>query len=491
MSLYRTYRPQNFADVVGQEHIVTTLENAAKQGQLSHAYLFAGSRGTGKTSVARILAKHVLTQGITDDLLRNHLLTAVEEGSLVDLLEIDAASNRGIDDVRDLISKIAFPPSVATAKVYIIDEVHMLTKEAFNALLKTLEEPPPYAYFILATTELHKVPVTIQSRCQCFPFRRIREDDIIRRLQYIADQEKIEIDRDALRVIARHVEGGLRDAVSLLDQLRSLEHAVTPDDVEARIGSTGDTHAEAILAAVNTGDAAGILEHVRALEESGASLEHVLRQLLTRVRAMLRSDIESGADGAREQMLLDGLLQTVRDVRQSPVPGLAFEAGLLRLLNREERATSSFFGGLFGGKARTAEPAPAPVAAAPAETPEPTVDVKSALVEAPELSLESLQSQWDAIVAQTTPASVKMSLKSGQLSKLEGAKVVVAFSTEFHRDTVAKTEASRKVEEVMERIFKRNLRLACVLQSESQIAAAVSTQDDSINLADAAAEIFS
>ena len=202
MSLYRAYRPKSFADVTGQEHVVTTLESAAKHGKLAHAYLFAGTRGTGKTTCARILAKTMLTASIADPVLRTHVETAVDEGNLVDCTEIDAASNRGIDDIRDLLGKIQFTPVVASAKVYIIDEVHMLTKEAFNALLKTLEEPPSYAYFILATTELHKIPATIQSRCQRFQFRQIREEDIVRRLQYIADQEHITVERPALRAIA-------------------------------------------------------------------------------------------------------------------------------------------------------------------------------------------------------------------------------------------------------------------------------------------------
>ena len=194
MSLYLTYRPLSFADVTGQDHVVTTLEQAAQKGKLAHAYLFAGNRGTGKTSVARILAKTMMMQGIEDETMQKQIKKGVEEGSIVDLLEIDAASNRGIDDIRDLIEKIQFSPVVCNAKVYIIDEVHMLTKEAFNALLKTLEEPPAYAYFILATTERNKIPTTIQSRCQCFPFRNIRDEDIVRRLQFIADSEKIEAD---------------------------------------------------------------------------------------------------------------------------------------------------------------------------------------------------------------------------------------------------------------------------------------------------------
>src|SRR3989338_259292 len=238
MSLYRTYRPKTFAEVVGQEHIVKTLEQAVLQDKVAYAYLFSGPRGTGKTSIARILAKMLLTKDVADEKIQKQILKAVEEDSLVDVLEIDAGSNRGIDDIRDLIEKVQFSPVVASAKIYIIDEVHMLTKEAFNALLKTLEEPPAYAYFTLATTEINKVPATIQSRCQRFPFRHVREEDIIRHLQFIADREKIVIDRAALRAVAHHAQGGMRDAISLLYQVRSIEK-IGIEDIQERIGESG------------------------------------------------------------------------------------------------------------------------------------------------------------------------------------------------------------------------------------------------------------
>ena len=206
MSLYGKYRPKTFADVAGQNHIVETLNQALKQDKFAHAYLFAGIRGTGKTSVARLLAMSLLTKNITDPILAEHIRKAAEDGNLVDLTEIDAASNNGVDNIRDLIEKIQFTPVVAGAKVYIIDEVHMLSKGAFNALLKTLEEPPAYAYFILATTELHKIPATIQSRCQRFLFKHIHEDDVVGRLRFIADAETMSIDDAALRAIVDAVE---------------------------------------------------------------------------------------------------------------------------------------------------------------------------------------------------------------------------------------------------------------------------------------------
>jgi len=507
MALYRKYRPQSFTDVVGQDHIVTTLEQAAKQDKLAHAYLFAGSRGTGKTSVARILAKIIMINGIDDEKLQKQICQGVEEGNIVDLLEIDAASNRGIDDIRDLVEKIQFSPVIATAKVYIIDEVHMLTKEAFNALLKTLEEPPDYAHFILATTELNKIPSTIQSRCQCFPFRAIREEDIIQRLQFIADQESITIDRDALRAIAHHVEGGLRDAISLLDQMRSLEKITLPD-VQQRIGNTGHEYIDDIFVALQKKDTESLLQSVRKLEENGVSIENFIRQLLAVVRQRLHEAIGKKKPTKDIVMVLDILLDAIRDMRISPVSGLVLESALLSICNRDEKVGKNE--DLFAVEEKDEkEEAKKPAdkekksekkkeevkeeikeeSEDDAPTEEAENDTSDAIVEARELSLESLQEVWSDIVSETKPAPVKMSLKNGHIEALDNSKVTIAFSSSFHRDTVAKIEASHTVEDIMERIFKRKLRLECVLD-KGQEQETDDTEESTVNLAEAAAEIF-
>ncbi len=239
-ALYRRWRSQTFEEVVGQEHVTLTLRNALRDGRMSHAYLLTGPRGTGKTSTARILAKAI--NCLDDDVQarpcnRCHICTAISEGRLLDLIEIDAASNRGIDEIRDLREKISFRPNEARYKVYIIDEVHMLTKEAFNALLKTLEEPPGHAVFVLATTEPDRVPETVRSRCQRFDFHRIPTREIVEHLSEILKAEGAHADADALVAVARRATGSMRDAVSLLDQLLSYgDTSLTLARVEGVLG---------------------------------------------------------------------------------------------------------------------------------------------------------------------------------------------------------------------------------------------------------------
>ncbi|HHX76121.1 MAG TPA: DNA polymerase III subunit gamma/tau, partial [Acholeplasmataceae bacterium] len=234
VALYRTYRPKFFKDVFGQKVIVQTLQNALLNEKFAHAYLFSGPRGTGKTSVAKIVAKtlNCLEAPVSEPCGQCDVCLGVDRGDVPDIIEIDAASNNGVDEIRDLRDKVKYAPSIGKYKVYIIDEVHMLTQAAFNALLKTLEEPPKYVVFILATTEPHKVPSTILSRCQRFDFKNIEMSDIESNLRKIIQTENLKITDDALTAIARTAEGGMRDALSLLDQVVSFTNdKITEDDV--------------------------------------------------------------------------------------------------------------------------------------------------------------------------------------------------------------------------------------------------------------------
>lgn len=235
-ALYRAYRPQTFMDVGGQEHIIKTLENAVKNKKIAHAYLFAGPRGTGKTSVAKIFAKAINCEEINAPCGECEICNSIMTGEHPDIIEIDAASNNGVDEVRDLIDKVKYAPINGTYKVYIIDEVHMMTTGAFNALLKTLEEPPAHAVFVLATTEPHKILPTIISRCQRFDFTKIEEKDIIKRLEYVLLQENMPINEGALQLIARLAEGGMRDALSILEQCLAFDTKVTEDTINQIYG---------------------------------------------------------------------------------------------------------------------------------------------------------------------------------------------------------------------------------------------------------------
>ena len=267
-ALYRKYRSRGFDEVVGQQHVTDLLANAIKSGSISHAYLFTGPRGTGKTSVARIVAHAINELPYTDD--ATHL----------DIVEIDAASNRRIDDIRDLREKVYIAPSSAKYKVYIIDEVHMLTGESFNALLKTLEEPPAHAVFILATTELHKVPATIVSRTQRFHFRPGSVETVSKHLRTIADKESIQIDDAALRLIAQHSEGGFRDSVSLLDQVSSIKDgAITVDMVESLLGLAPHDQIEAVVNDIVSLDSSAAVSRLGTLLADGMSPMTIIAQL--------------------------------------------------------------------------------------------------------------------------------------------------------------------------------------------------------------------
>ncbi len=275
LALYRKYRPKKLSEVVGQDHIIRTLKNALDSGKLSHAYLFTGPRGVGKTSVARILAHEINGLPYTDDSM--HL----------DIIEIDAASNRRIDEIRDLRDKVHIAPTSAKYKVYIIDEVHMLTREAFNALLKTLEEPPGHVVFILATTESHKVPDTIASRTQRFTFKPITLDDTVGHLKELAKSEKIKIKDDALAALADHAGGSFRDSINLLDQMVGDDGTIEKSDVESMLGIPDSTVIDRLYASAEAGDIQAIAAALADARISGTDAATLARRLGSTVRQKL------------------------------------------------------------------------------------------------------------------------------------------------------------------------------------------------------------
>ena len=287
--LYRKWRPRCFADVVGQPQVTVTLQNELMAGRVAHAYLFTGSRGTGKTTCAKILAKAVncLNPQDGDPCGECEICRAADGGSLMDIVEIDAASNNGVDNIRTLREEANFTPASAKYRVYIIDEVHMLSVGAFNALLKTLEEPPPHVIFILATTEVHKLPATILSRCQRFDFRRIPPEEIADRLDYVARQEGASIDREAAFLLARLADGALRDALSLLDQCLGRSHTVTEAVVNETAGLAGRDHLFDFAEFVRQQDAASALELIARLHEGSKDMARLCEELSSHYRGLM------------------------------------------------------------------------------------------------------------------------------------------------------------------------------------------------------------
>ena len=356
-ALYRKYRPKTFDDVVGQEHITETLKKQVETGRLSHAYLFIGTRGTGKTTCAKILAKAVNCEHPVNGNPCNQCAACrgIDDGSILDVVELDAASNNGVDNVRALRDEAVFSPASVRKRVYIVDEVHMLSNSAFNALLKILEEPPEHLMFILATTELHKVPATILSRCQRHSFKRIPVDTITARLNFVAQQEHLNLQPDAAALLARMADGGMRDALTLLDQCCGNE-CISTDAVISAIGLAGNLRTAQLLRSVAAGDTAGALEQFRDLWQDGKDPSALLdelsmlqrdllmqavaprggRELLSGAYDPVTLDELSGAFSSAQLLAnLQSIQQTLGAMTSQPNPRIAAELCLIRLCRPE------------------------------------------------------------------------------------------------------------------------------------------------------------
>ena len=501
-ALYRKWRPQTFDDVVGQEHVVQTLRNAIISGRVAHAYLFSGPRGTGKTTLARLLAKAVNCLNPDpaqrpDDTCA--ICTAISEGRLLDLIELDAASNRGIDEIRDLREKIHFSPSQARYKVYVVDEAHMLTEPAFNALLKTLEEPPPHAIFVLATTDPQKVPVTIVSRCQPFSFRRLTLDEIVSRLRQLVDAEGLQADPAALALVARQATGSLRDAISLLDQLAAGEEAITIERAQDVLGAGAIAHVMALADALASGDAAAGLNAINAAIDEGADARQLARQIVEYLRGLMLIKLGDGSqinvsseqrtrmEEQAARLDLDRVIratklfnQAASELKTGWQPQLPLELATIDALNRSAEAAPpaparsnpaaphAVSKPPLQSKSGPAAAQPAvktPAQSEPAATPAP-----SPATNAPSASLilSDVLAHWPSVLSELRARSVQTwgLMNSCRLVSVDGDTVVLQWPSTMLRDKFEKGKDKRLVEDVISEAVGRRIRTRCVVDDD-------------------------
>ncbi len=475
LALYRKHRPQTFQHLVGQDHVRRTLLNAIKAGHLSHAYLFCGPRGTGKTTTARLVAKAINCINPSQEgesCGKCAYCVMMSEGRLVDLIEIDAASNRGIDEIRDLREKIKFAPSQAPHKVYIIDEVHMMTTPAFNALLKTLEEPPSHAYFILATTEVHKLPETIISRCQRFDFHRIDEAVMIERLKEVARTENVKFEEAGLALIAKAAEGGLRNAISLLEQIAS-GGILTEKSVREVLGLTGSEAVERLLTAMEKREIPEALKEIQTLHREGQDLFSFNRDVLEALRQRLLATSNKKESSGRYLGWIELFQKASQELKNALIPQLPLEVAVIKACLWGEEAKGGWLSSILGTKSETkAEEKPAETKPSDLKTVKLKPSAKSStdgLVplpqEAPddpapfELALVNLQSHLPRIVDSIKTPSLRQSFRSGMLQNLQGVDLHVEFQSQFHLEKVNTAPGKAEIEAAFQKVTGHKLRL--------------------------------
>ena len=472
MSLYLKYRPQDFKSVVGQDHIVTTLKNAIKHEVLTHAYLFSGPRGTGKTSLARIVAKSLnctnLEEG-TEPCNSCENCKAVLNGHLVDLIEIDAASNRGIDEIRELKEKILFAPTQGKVKIYIIDEVHMLTKEAFNALLKTLEEPPAHAYFILATTEVHKIPETIISRCQQFNFKRITQADIVKRLHHIAEEEKVQAEPDALELIANISNGGLRDAIGMFEQM-TMDGAIIYQEVISYLGITGHMMIESFFQALIKKEALKAIEMINQINGQGQNLNQFCRELISYLREQMLLGLNDQKNIGNIIEFIDIFSSAKQQINQALIPQLPLEIAVMKACGLEEKIKEVSVKEEKEVMKEKSAPADTATTKGDAEglptdqtgsTDEPQ---EKESVDPNELTLENVKENWQRVVENIETPFIRMSFIDGDPVKLEKGNLHLVFKSDTFMEKVAKPTNQGEIIKAFEKVLKTKISLKLELK---------------------------
>ncbi|WP_100374353.1 DNA polymerase III subunit gamma/tau [Bacillus sp. FJAT-45037] len=517
-ALYRVWRPQQLRDVVGQEHITKTLQNALLQNKFSHAYLFSGPRGTGKTSAAKIISKAINCEKapVAEPCNECASCIGITTGAIVDVMEIDAASNNGVDEIRDIRDKVKFAPNEVRYKVYIIDEVHMLSTGAFNALLKTLEEPPSHVIFILATTEPHKIPLTIISRCQRFDFKRIPNEAIVGRMSEILAHDQMEVDQDALSLIARAADGGMRDALSLLDQAISYsDETLTMQDVLAITGAVSEEALMSLVEAIAQKQTVQALELLDRLVKDGKEPSRMMEDLIYFMRDLLLCKtapesvelLERAKSGERTNELaslfdltwlyqaIDILNTSQQEIKWSAHPKIILEMAILRLINQRGEQSSVETKNIevpnltqLEAKVEALEKALKQLKASGAtatdgdgrgqqavkrpkkqipQTRVNTTKVKELLKMASKQELHKVSSQWGGLMeqvkSQNIPAHAWLS-DSRPVAAADGF-VLLAFQNEMHRDMMD-TKFRLFLEEVLQDIFGRSITFMTLLQNQ-------------------------
>jgi DNA polymerase-3 subunit gamma/tau len=499
-ALYRKWRSRTFEEVIAQEHVTRTLRNALRAGRVTHAYLFTGPRGTGKTSTARLLAKAVNCLSGEEEKPCNDCATcrAIDEGRMLDLIEIDAASNRGIDEIRDLREKVNYRPGEARYKFYIIDEVHMLTNEAFNALLKTLEEPPPHVIFVLATTEPHKIPATVLSRCQRFDFRRIPLDDILSRLSYIATEEGLMVEPPALELIARQSTGSLRDAVSLLDQMMAYGgELITLAHVQEALGIASSQLVADLIDHLAQRDVPAGLETINRAIDEGADPRQLVREIVEHLRGLMLLQLGDGErllnlpaevvarmkgqaaafSPARLRGALQRFNQAGLDLKIGFLPQLPIELAFV------ESATEENVHHQPQPQARPAkEQAPPAANQAPAAEPgkeKPTTPVPSGAAPPPTPAARQAPQELNPSSAEARRKNISSALReqgypqiaallnSGRFVGVEGSAIVFATS-DFVKTQLEKPEPKALIEQAISQEIGGVCILRCVLASQAE-----------------------